>query len=147
MSEYYEIRHIVGFEETNLVGNVYYANYVRWQGRAREIFLRDHAPGVVQEIRDGLKLFTVAVGCEYLAELTALDEISIRLRLLELRQTQVRMGFEYVQHLDDTRQRLVATGFQHIAFMREIGGDAHPVAVPTELARALDRFRPARATA
>ena len=31
----YEYRHVVGFEETNLIGNVYYANHVRWQGRCR----------------------------------------------------------------------------------------------------------------
>ena len=35
MEQYYEYRHVVGFEETNLVGNVYYVNYVRWQGRCR----------------------------------------------------------------------------------------------------------------
>ena len=32
MEQYYEHRHVVSFEETNLVGNVYYVNYVRWQG-------------------------------------------------------------------------------------------------------------------
>jgi len=42
----YEYRHVVSFEETNLVGNVYYVNHLRWQGRVREMFLRDHAPGV-----------------------------------------------------------------------------------------------------
>ena len=31
----YEYTHIVGFEETNLVGNVYYANQVRYKGGAR----------------------------------------------------------------------------------------------------------------
>ena len=35
MEPYYEYRHIVSFEETNLVGNVYYVNYLRWQGRCR----------------------------------------------------------------------------------------------------------------
>ena len=40
----FEYRHVVGFEETNLVGNVYYANHVRWQGRVRELFLRGRAP-------------------------------------------------------------------------------------------------------
>jgi enediyne core biosynthesis thioesterase len=28
----YEYQHVVGLEETNLLGNVYYANHVRWQG-------------------------------------------------------------------------------------------------------------------
>ncbi len=40
----FEYHHVVGFEETNLVGNVYYANYIRWQGRCREFFLRERAP-------------------------------------------------------------------------------------------------------
>ena len=32
MDQYYEYRHVVGFEETNLVGNVYFVNHLRWQG-------------------------------------------------------------------------------------------------------------------
>ena len=43
---YYEYRHVVTFRETNLVGNVYYTNHLEWQGRCRELFLRDHAPEV-----------------------------------------------------------------------------------------------------
>ena len=54
----YEFRHTIGFEETNLVGNVYYVNYVRWQGRCREMFLRDHAPSVLVELQRGLALVT-----------------------------------------------------------------------------------------
>ena len=47
MDKYYEYPHTVGFEETNLVGNVYYVNYLRWQGRCREMFLKQHAPDVL----------------------------------------------------------------------------------------------------
>ena len=36
--KYYEYRHLVAFEESNLVGNVYYVNHLRWQGRCRELF-------------------------------------------------------------------------------------------------------------
>jgi len=46
----YEYRHVVVFEETNLVGNVYYVNHLRWQGRCREMFLREHAPLVLAEL-------------------------------------------------------------------------------------------------
>ena len=49
----YEYRHVVGFEETNLVGNVYFARFVSWQGRCRELFLRDHALAAVS---DGMAL-------------------------------------------------------------------------------------------
>ena len=50
----FEYRHIVGFEETNVVGNVYYANHVLWQGRCREMFLKEYAPDVADLISDGL---------------------------------------------------------------------------------------------
>src|ERR671930_294956 len=67
----YEYSHTVSFEETNLVGNVYYVNHLRWQGRCRELFLRDHAPQVLADLESDLALVTVRVSCEYLAELVA----------------------------------------------------------------------------
>src|SRR5215210_2316230 len=91
----YEHTHVVGFEETNLVGNVYYANHVRWQGRCREMFLRDHAPGVVAALRGGLALVTTRVSCEFMAELSAFDEVVIRMSLGELRQNRITMKFDY----------------------------------------------------
>ena len=95
MSRAYEYRHIVGFEETNLVGNVYYVNHLSWQGRVREMFLRDHAPGILGELTRGLSLATVRVSCEYLAELAAFDEVIIRMRLGELTQSRMTLLFEY----------------------------------------------------
>ena len=53
MTGYYEVRHRVGFEETNFVGNVYYVNYLRWQGHCRERFLKDMCPDVLAETVDG----------------------------------------------------------------------------------------------
>ena len=95
MSRAYEHRHIVGFEETNLVGNVYYVNHVAWQGRVREMFLRDHAPDIIAELSRGFSLATVSVSCEYLAELLAFDEVIIRMRLGELTQSRMTLLFEY----------------------------------------------------
>ena len=104
MDRYYEYRHVVGFEETNLVGNVYYVNYVRWQGRCREMFLLEHVPGVLDELRGDLKLFTIRAECEYLAELTAFDELSIRMRLEDLTQTQIGFAFDYVRIREDVAE-------------------------------------------
>src|SRR5215467_215043 len=64
----YEYRHVVSFEETNLVGNVYFVNHIRWQGLCREMFLRDYAPGVLAELSHGLALVTVRCSCNYFAE-------------------------------------------------------------------------------
>ena len=51
----FEYQHIVGFEETNLIGNVYYVNHVRWQGRCREMFLHEKAPEVLDLLEQGLQ--------------------------------------------------------------------------------------------
>lgn len=133
---YYEIRHRVGFEETNLVGNVYYVNFLRWQGRCREMFLLEHAPSVLAEIRDDLKLFTLKVDCEFLMEITAFDELSIRMRLDDLTQTQVGFSFEYVR-LRDGIEELVARGGQRIACMRGPNQATRPAKVPEDLVAAL----------
>jgi enediyne biosynthesis thioesterase len=133
---YYEYRHLVGFEETNLVGNVYYVNYLRWQGRCREMFLLERASEVLAEIRDDLKLFTLKCECEFLAEITAFDELSIRMRLEDLTQTQIGFSFEYVR-LRDGLEELVARGRQRIACMRGPNTDTRPTRVPEALRKAL----------
>ncbi|SFT35880.1 enediyne biosynthesis thioesterase [Actinopolyspora lacussalsi subsp. righensis] len=139
MGDYYEIQHTVGFEETNLVGNVYYVNYLRWQGRCREMFLKEKAPGVLADVRGDLKLFTLRVECEFFAEITAFDELSIRMRLEELTQTQVQFVFDYV-HLDGSVETLAARGRQRIACMRGPNTNTVPARVPEELRAALTPY-------
>lgn len=137
MTGYYEIRHTVGFEETNLVGNVYYVNYLRWQGRCREMFLKEKAPQVLAELQHDLKLFTLKVECEFYAEITAFDELSIRMRLEELTQTQIQFSFDYVKLNPGGLENLVARGRQRIACMRGPNTDTVPARVPGQLKQAL----------
>ncbi|ASO20942.1 enediyne biosynthesis thioesterase [Actinoalloteichus hoggarensis] len=141
MAGYYEIRHVVGFEETNLVGNVYYVNYLRWQGRCRELFLMEKAPGVLAELQGDLKLFTLKAECEFFAEITAFDELAVRMRLEELTQTQIQFVFDYV-HLADGQEHLVARGRQRIACMRGPNAATAPARVPSELRAALVEYTP-----
>jgi enediyne biosynthesis thioesterase len=139
VEECYEYRHTVGFEETNMVGNVYYVNYLRWQGRRREMFLKDRAPSVLEDLQQDLKLFTLKVDCEFFAELTAFDELSIRMRLIELAQTQLQFGFDYVR-LAAGGETLVARGNQRVACMRGPNTRTSPARVPEALAKALQPY-------
>ncbi|MFE9650505.1 acyl-CoA thioesterase [Streptomyces sp. NPDC006365] len=137
MTDYFEYRHTVGFEETNLVGNVYYVNYLRWQGRCRELFLKEKAPAVLAEVQDDLKLFTLKVDCEFFAEITAFDELSVRMRLAELGQTQLEFTFDYVKVSADGAETLVARGRQRVACMRGPNTATVPSAIPDSLVQAL----------
>jgi enediyne biosynthesis thioesterase len=145
MTGYYEMRHQVGFEETNFVGNVYYVNYLRWQGHCRERFLIEEAPEVLAEIMDDdLKLFTLKASCEFFAEITAFDELSVRMRLNELTQTQIVFSFDYVQ-IKDGQESLVARGEQRIACMRGPNNATVPTRVPAQLLEALAPYTTAAA--
>lgn len=146
MDRFFEYRHTVGFEETNLVGNVYYVNYLRWQGRCRELFLKQHCPQVLADLQADLKLFTLKVDCEFFAEVTAFDELAVRMRLRELAQTQLEFAFDYVRLAEDA-ELLIARGRQRVACMRGPNGQTSPARVPDELVRALLPYRPAGAPA
>ena len=137
---YFEWRHVVSFEETNLVGNAYYARYVSWQGRCREMFLRQVCPEVLTDLRNGLKMFTLTVSCEYLTEVTAFDEIVLRLSLDELTRTQIAFAFDYV--LAETGE-LIARGRQRVVCMRTEDGKTVPARVPESLRAALERLEAA----
>ena len=127
-----EYKHVVGFEETNLVGNVYYVNHLRWQGRCREMFLKEYAPSVLEELGRGLALVTVHCSCDYLEELTAFDDITIRMTLCAMSQSRLSMNFEYWR--GDT---LVARGEQQVACMHKSNGVMTASQWPTELREVL----------
>jgi enediyne biosynthesis thioesterase len=135
----YEYRHLVGFEETNLVGNVYYVNHLRWQGRCREMFLRDHAPEVLADLSNGLALATVRCACDYLTELEAFDELLIRMRLGGIAQNRITLLFEYWR-TNRGPEELVARGEQQIACMRRDGHRTVPTQIPAGLREALKAY-------
>lgn len=136
----YEYRHIVAFEETSLAGSVYYTNYVRWQGRCREMFLREHVPGLVKSFEHGFALVTTFVSCEYLAELAAFDEVIIRMSLGGLKQNRITMLFSFWRVRADGED-LIARGEQEIACMRREGDRMLPFQIPGELREALNLYQ------
>lgn len=144
----YEYRHVVGFGETNLVGNVYFAHIVGWQGRCRELFLRDHAPTTLQRLRDDLVLVTTNVSCRFFAEIFALDEIAVEMVLDDAVDNRLAMRFRYTRESPGGHPQLVADGAQEIACLRrdpDLGLVPEPV--PTDLRHAAEAYTlPERST-
>ncbi len=135
----YEYRHVVGFEETNLVGNVYYTNFLSWMGRCRELYLRDKALEVLDALKHGFALVTTRVSCEYFAELSAFDEVIIRMRLGTLKQNRITLLFEYWL-ITAAGERLAARGEQQVACMQREGENLIPAPVPRALREALEQY-------
>ncbi len=140
MGTSYEYRHIVAFEETNVVGNVYYINHLRWQGRCRELFLREHAPQILPELTSGLSLATVRCSCEYLSELAPFDEVIIRMRLGSISQNRLTLVFDYYLKRNERAEVMVARGEQQIACMRRVGDRLEAEPLPSLLRSALEPF-------
>lgn len=136
----YKYRHTVSFEETNLIGNVYFARHVSWQGRCRELFLRDHAAEVLDELHGDLRLVTLNVSCEYFAELHALDTVEIQMSLAQINAHRIKLRFDYLLQ-GGAAALLAARGLQEIGCMRQTGDGLAPTAVPKALALALANFQ------
>jgi enediyne core biosynthesis thioesterase len=135
----FDLRHVVTFEETNVVGNVYYSSYFSWQGRCRELFLRCHAPDLLAELESGrLRMVTAHASCDFLDEFRAFDEVQIRMRLLGLIPFGVSLGFDYSTVVGgDMSGDVTARGRQDIKFLRRQGDQWQLAQVPPSLAAVL----------
>jgi enediyne core biosynthesis thioesterase len=134
---YYEMRHSVSFEDTNLIGNVYYVNHLKWQGRCRELFLRDHAPGILEDLAGGLRLATLRCSCEYEEDLTPFDDVAVRMSLAAIGPSTLTLAFDYVRVREGQADVRVARGEQVITCLRGSGEAVVPAPIPTELREAL----------
>lgn len=137
MSRAFVLRHDVTFDETNLVGNVYFAHYVRWQGHCRERFLATEAPGLLAALSHGdLALVTISCSVDFLAESFAGDAIDVLMFLASYGPYRISMVFEYRRN-----EQLIATGRQEVACMqRGPVGELAPSSLPRDLASALTRY-------
>ncbi|MDV6014722.1 acyl-CoA thioesterase [Haloechinothrix sp. LS1_15] len=132
----YRYRHVVTLDETNAVGNVYFAHYLHWQGHCRERFLADHAPGVLASLcRGELVMVTVSCAMTYYAESFPLDEIEVAMTLRHADGNRIVMDFDFQR--DD---QLIAQGTQTVACMLRSEHGVTPTEIPEELADALAGF-------
>ena len=128
----YEYRHVVGLGETSMVGNVYFARYLDWQGRCRETFLFENAPEVIDLLQSReLALATRSCSCNYSGAdgFYAGDEVLVRMTLTKFRGARMSLAFEYCDARDP--ERVVATGHQEVACL--VRGDSGWIPSPFPL--------------
>lgn len=133
----YVHKHIVTFDETNLVGNVYFAHYLHWQGHCRELFLAEQVPDLVKALQDGsFTMVTVSCAMDYYAECFALDVVEIRMSLRASGGNRMTMNFDFRRG-----EELVAKGHQTVACLTPLEGRMVPTDVPAEIIVAIERYR------
>src|SRR5262245_24370871 len=113
---YFEYRLHISFQETNVVGNVYFANYFLWQGKCRGDFLRRYEPQVLAWFKSGYGMITRESSCVFHEEAFAFDSILIRMGLDQLMRTGMSMTFDYYREKESAGEgdtlELLAQGRQ-----------------------------------
>ncbi|MEX2962327.1 acyl-CoA thioesterase [Microbulbifer sp. TYP-18] len=137
---FFEHSFITTFEQTNVVGNIYFANFVVWQGSCREMFIQEYCPDVLEKINSGLKLITLDVSCQYLDQLYAFDKVVMHMNIGVLGAEKMMLQFRYYKEDNSGERKLVCVGSQGTAAMQEINGKVRAVPFPDSMLDTIDSY-------
>ena len=127
----------VYYEDTDVSGMVYHANYLRWFERARSDLLRLLGIEQGQALDEGLGNYTVAeVNIRYLAPARLDDAVTIATSALELGAASVRLRQRVLKGED-----LLADGVVRVGF---ISPEGRPRRQPAAWRTAFESLRPAK---
>lgn len=111
--------------DTNMFGNVYFAQYFDLQGEAREEFFKYFMGNDYSEfVQKGYGLMTVEANMKYKQEVFVYDEIIIVINLSRLKKMKATLTFTFLMKKDNS---LVGEGHQQLAFSSPEG---KPIPVP-----------------
>ncbi len=124
---------------SNLIGNVYFANYPSWQGRVRDLYSSPTRAAVLRRRRREGEWVCVNAEVQHLREAMPFDEILVVMGLRELSSCGVKLHFEYFK-VDDHGTRMKLAIAQHDAVWVRRGEDGvrRPTPIPHELREALE---------
>jgi enediyne biosynthesis thioesterase len=114
--KWYQYRHLVTFGDTNIVSNVYFANYFHWQGACRESLMAETYPEFEDDLRRGFGLITEFAHIDFLQESRLFDRVLVRMTVSDVSRTRIEFEFEFVREKDDT---LLAQGKQAVVWVNQ----------------------------
>lgn len=116
---YFGVEHLVTYEETNLVGNVYYTNFIKWQGIVRESFLAEHCPSIIDLSKSGLAMATVRIGTKFLNPAFGFDSVRTLMHADWVSGSLVHLSFVTQIKQEDGSFKKACSGFQITSFLRD----------------------------
>lgn len=125
-------------EESNVVGNVYYANYFIWQGRILDLFLYSVAPEYLRVSNARGEMVCLYTRMDFLREAMPFDRIRTRLHLASVTERGAVFKFEFFREYPDGRQEKLHVGEQEVIWvMRDADGTARTAPWPSEILQVL----------
>ncbi len=120
-------------EDANQVGNVYFANYIAWQDRVRELFLFSVIPDYLRGTGENGEMVTLRNRVDHLREAMPFDTIAVVLYLRSVRTCGATFDFEYFRVAPDGGRLKLAVGYQEVAWIKRQNGQAVATPLPDEL--------------
>ncbi len=114
--KWYQHRHLVTFGDTNIVGNVYFANYFHWQGACREALMAETYPEFANDLRRGFGLITEFAHIDFLQESRLFDKVVVCMTVSDLSRTRIEFEFEFTREKDSV---LLARGKQAVVWINQ----------------------------
>ncbi|MFA5068669.1 MAG: thioesterase family protein [Candidatus Omnitrophota bacterium] len=118
----------VYLRDTNLFGNVYFANYFYWQGVAREEFFRQVTPDPMFFINKKIKMVTIEASMKFKKEALLFDDIEIKVEVKNPKITTFELIFTFVNKVTN---EIHGEGRQKIGF---VGQNGSVIPIPPEIA-------------
>lgn len=109
---YFVHQFIPTYQDTNSVGNVYFAMYSLWVGKTRELFFLHTMPGFDPKTSPFL-ILTRDYNHKFLKEINEFTEVEIRIRIKDFNRKFVTLEHEIVDKLGET----VGKGSQGLMFV------------------------------
>ena len=120
------------YGDTDQMGVVYYANYLRWFEKGRTEYLRQIGLPYSDIEQQGFNFPVVEVSCRYLQSARYDDEVCIETQMVELGRASLSFHYRITRNADDS---LLATGSTKHACLDRNG---RPTRMPKTLQEAID---------
>jgi NADP-dependent 3-hydroxy acid dehydrogenase YdfG/acyl-CoA thioesterase FadM len=124
-------------EHSNLVGNVYFANYYTWQGQTRDRYFFSVIPEHFRGTGESGEMLCLRTWIQHLREAMPFDRIEVTMALKQLKPAMAVLYFEYFRVAPDgVRQKLAYGEHQAHWVTRDKNGHPSPAGFPQKVHRA-----------
>ena len=137
----YERKISTSLENSNIVGNLYFANYYAWQGQVRDRFFYEIVPEYFKGVGEKGELICLDAEVKHLREAMPFDDIIVTMALKKLKKSSAVFYLEYFRAMPDGGRLKLAFGEHRCMWvLRDKNGDPAPAVFPAPV---MDRFREA----
>ncbi len=124
--EWFVMQLVPTYDDTNSVGNVYFANYVRWVGKARELFFNVCMPDF-DLATTRFYILTRSFTHDYRRESKEFEQVSVRIKIARHNRKFVTLSHE----IHSSSQGLLGHGEQSLMFVDR--DNYNPLDIPGEV--------------